>query len=117
MQRHIITTTSSSASGSTQCMLMALPGAQAPQELLFSHPTTFPNLSRYSRPSAELNRGDGAPRAGGVSQQLLHRDANGDHTDGIRVGLIKNCPKSLDSFGCCERAVLGIHSLQRTAKG
>lgn len=82
----------------------------------FSHPATFPGLSRYSRPSAEFNRGDGAPRARGVSQQLLHRDANGHHTDWIRVGLIKNCPKSLDSFGFCERAVFGIHSLQGTAK-
>lgn len=113
MQRHITTTTSISA----QCMLMAVPGAQAPQELLFSRSATFPGLSRYSRPSAELNRGDGAPRARGVSQELLHRDANGNHTDRIRVGLVKNCPKSLDSFGCCKRAVLGIHSLQRTAKG
>lgn len=95
---------------------MALPGAEAPQELLFSHSATFPSLSRYSRPTAELNRGDGAPRARGVSQQFLHRDANGDHTDRIRVGLVENCPESLDSFGCCQRAVLGIHSLQRTAK-
>lgn len=90
---------------------------QAPHGLLFSHPAAFPSLSRYSRASAELNRSDGARGAGGVIQQLLHGDANRDHTDRIGVGLVKNCAQSLDSFGCCERAVLGVHRLQRTGKG
>lgn len=91
--------------------------ARAPQGLLFGPPPAFPGLSGYSRASAELNRSDGACGARGVSQQLLHRDANRDHADRIGVGLIKNCPQSLDGFRCCERAVLGVHGLQRTGKG
>lgn len=75
--------------------------ARASQGLLFPHPAAFPGLSRYSRPPAELDGSDGARRAGGVSQQLLHRDANRDYTDRIGVGLIKNCPQPLDSFGRC----------------
>lgn len=73
MQRHIITTTSSSA--------LAVPTALTTElglhrDSFSSHPAAFPSCSRYSRPSTELNRSDGACGARGVSQQLLHRDAN-----------------------------------------
>lgn len=80
-----------------------------------SHPSLL--LFRYSRPSTELDRSDGASGAGGVGQHVLHRDANGDDTHRIRVCLIKHSPQALDSFGCCQRAILGIHSLERAKQG
>lgn len=65
----------------------------------------------YSRSSAELNGGERASSAAGVSQEVSHGDANGHHAHRVRVGLIKHSTQTLDGFSCCQRGIHGIDML------
>lgn len=65
----------------------------------------------YSRSTAELYGGEGTSGTVGVVQQLLDRDADGNDSDRVGVGLIEYGTQALDGLGLCQGGLHGVHGL------
>lgn len=70
-----------------------------------------PNHALYSRSAAELDGGEGPGGTVGVVEQLLDRDADGDDSDRVGVGLIEHGAQTLDGLGLSQRGLHGVHRL------
>lgn len=71
-----------------------------------------PRVAPDSRAPAELDGGERAGGTVGILQQLLHRDADGHHSDRVRVRLVKDGPQPLNGLGLSQRSVQGEDGLQ-----